>query len=223
MGKQGVFFEKIGFSQEGMDCCWTVKKKESEKMDVPPTTLTEKDDMDDQEFMVWLYDHYEERMLRTAKKYCRDAFLWEEILQESFLRLLSRIPKLRALKEGERLAILLLPYAIRPSPCSESRPRNGDGAFPWRRVLCLWRDACRRNGSFKENGGIRWPLSGLSLPPTERFLLEGRYFQQRSDRELSDDLGCGANSIRMMMTRARRHVQRLMRREGEEQTAEQQK
>ena len=80
-----------------MDCCWTVKKKESEKMDVPPTTLTEKDDMDDQEFMVWLYDHYEERMLRTAKKYCRDAFLWEEILQESFLRLLSRIPKLRTL------------------------------------------------------------------------------------------------------------------------------
>ena len=65
-------------------------------MDVPPTTLTEKDDMDDQEFMVWLYNHYEERMLRTAKKYCRDAFLWEEILQESFLRLLSRIPKLRA-------------------------------------------------------------------------------------------------------------------------------
>ena len=51
-----------------MDCCWTVKKKESEKMDVPPTTLTEKDDMDDQEFMVWLYNHYEERMLRTAKK-----------------------------------------------------------------------------------------------------------------------------------------------------------
>ena len=49
-----------------MDCCWTVKKKESEKMDVPPTTLTEKDDMDDQEFMVWLYDHYEERMRQPA-------------------------------------------------------------------------------------------------------------------------------------------------------------
>ena len=64
-----------------------------------------------------------------------------------------------------------------------------------------------------------WP----QLAPTERFLLEGRYFQQRSDRELSDDLGCGANSIRMMMTRARRHVQRLMRREGEDQAAEQQK
>lgn len=63
-----------------------------------------------------------------------------------------------------------------------------------------------------------WP----QLAPTERFLLEGRYFQQRSDRELSDDLGCGANSIRMMMTRARRHVQRLMRREGEDQAAEQQ-
>ena len=43
-----------------------------------------------------------------------------------------------------------------------------------------------------------WP----QLAPTERFCWR-RYFQQRSDRELSDDLGCGANSIRMMMTRAR--------------------
>ena len=74
------------------------------------------------------------------KKYCRDEFLWEEILQESFLRLLSGIPKLRTLKEeGSGPAILPLLYATRPSLCSESRPRNGDGAFPWRQVLCLWR------------------------------------------------------------------------------------
>lgn len=178
-----------------MDCCWTVKKKESEKMDVPPTTLTEKDDMDDQEFMVWLYDHYEERMLRTAKKYCRDEFLWEEILQESFLRLLSRIPKLRTLKEGERAGYLAVTV------------RNT--AFTLLRKQAKERGRCVS----LETGAL----------PVEGCLPEGRYFQQRSDRELSDDLGCGANSIRMMMTRARRHVQRLMRREGEEQTAEQQK
>ena len=168
-----------------MDCCWTVKKKESEKMDVPPTTLTEKDDMDDQEFMVWLYNHYEERMRRTAKKYCRDAFLWEEILQESLLRLLWCV----SLETGA------LPVeGCLPEEWVIQRER-------WNTLAAVW----------------------PQLAPTERFLLEGRYFQQRSDRELSDDLGCGANSIRMMMTRARRHVQRLMRREGEEQTAEQKK
>lgn len=153
-----------------MDCCWTVKKKESEKMDVPPTTLTEKDDMDDQEFMVWLYDHYEERMLRTAKKYCRDEFLWEEILQESFLRLLSRIPKLRTLKEGERAGYLAVTVRNTAFTLLRKQAKEpGTVRFPGDGVLCLWRDVCRRMGSFKENGGIRWPLSGLSLPPQSVF------------------------------------------------------
>ena len=150
-----------------MDCCWTVKKKESEKMDVPPTTLTEKDDMDDQEFMVWLYNHYEERMLRTAKKYCRDAFLWEEILQESFLRLLSRIPKLRALKEGERVGYLTV--TVRNTAFTLLRKQAKERGWCVSLETGALRDACRRNGSFKENGGIRWPLSGLSLPPQSVF------------------------------------------------------
>ena len=206
-----------------MDCCWTVKKKESEKMDVPPTTLTEKDDMDDQEFMVWLYDHYEELMLRTAKKYCRDAFLWEEILQESFLRLLSRIPKLRALKEGERVGYLTV--TVRNTAFTLLRKQAKERGW----CVSLETGALPVEGCLPEEWVIqreRWNTLAAVWPqlaPTERFLLEGRYFQQRSDRELSDDLGCGANSIRMMMTRARRHVQRLMRREGEEQTAEQKK
>ena len=69
-------------------------------------------------------------------------------------------------------------YGLHPA---QKAGQGTDGAFPWRRVLCLWRDACRRNGSFKENGGIRWPLSGLSLPH-RAFFAGGRYFQQRSDR-----------------------------------------
>ena len=149
-----------------MDCCWTVKKKESEKMDVPPTTLTEKDDMDDQEFMVWLYNHYEERMLRTAKKYCRDAFLWEEILQESFLRLLSRIPKLRALKEGERVGYLTV--TVRNTAFTLLRKQAKERGW----CVSLETGALPVEGCLPEEWVIqreRWPLSGLSLPPQSVF------------------------------------------------------
>ncbi|MEE0067445.1 MAG: sigma-70 family RNA polymerase sigma factor [Evtepia gabavorous] len=179
--------------------------------------------MDDQEFMVWLYDHYEERMRRTAKKYCRDEFLWEEILQESFLRLLSRIPKLRTLKEGERAGYLAV--TVRNTAFTLLRKQAKERGW----CVSLETGALPVEGCLPEEWVIqreRWNTLAAVWPqlaPTERFLLEGRYFQQRSDRELSDDLGCGANSIRMMMTRARRHVQRLMRREGEDQAAEQQK
>ena len=165
-----------------MDCCWTVKKKESEKMDVPPTTLTEKDDMDDQEFMVWLYNHYEERI----------GYLTVTVRNTAFT-LLRKQAKERGWCVSLETGALPVEGCL-PEEWVIQRER-------WNTLAAVW----------------------PQLAPTERFLLEGRYFQQRSDRELSDDLGCGANSIRMMMTRARRHVQRLMRREGEDQAAEQQK
>lgn len=167
--------------------------------------------------------HYEERMLRTAKKYCRDAFLWEEILQESFLRLLSRIPKLRALKEGERVGYLTVTVRNTAFTLLRKQAKERGWCVSLETVLCLWRMPAGGMGHSKRTVEYSWPHVWPQLAPTERFLLEGRYFQQKSDRELSDDLGCGANSIRMMMTRARRHVQRLMRREGEDQAAEQQK
>lgn len=157
-----------------MDCCWTVKKKESEKMDVPPTTLTEKDDMDDQEFMVWLYDHYEERMRRTAKKYCRDEFLWEEILQESFLRLLSRIPKLRTLKEGERAGYLAV--TVRNTAFTLLRKQAKERGW----CVSLETGALPVEGCLPEEWVIqreRWNTLAAVWPqlaPTERFLLEGR-------------------------------------------------
>ena len=148
----------------------------------------------------------------SGKRSCRRAFF-----------LLSRIPKLRALKEGERVGYLTV--TVRNTAFTLLRKQAKERGW----CVSLETGALPVEGCLPEEWVIqreRWNTLAAVWPqlaPTERFLLEGRYFQQRSDRELSDDLGCGANSIRRMMTRARRHVQRLMRREGEDQAAEQQK
>lgn len=144
--------------------------------------------------------------------------------RKSFLRLLSRIPKLRTLKEGERAGYLAV--TVRNTAFTLLRKQAKERG----RCVSLETGALPVEGCLPEEWVIqreRWNTLAAVWPqlaPTERFLLEGRSFQQRSDRELSDDLGCGANQHTEMMTRARRHLcRRLMRREGEDQAAEQQK
>ena len=44
------------------------------------------------------------------------------------------------------------------------------------------------------------------LSVTERLLLEGKYILEYSDDELAKQLNCKSGSIRMKLTRARRHA-----------------
>ncbi len=54
------------------------------------------------------------------------------------------------------------------------------------------------------------------LSPGDRLLLEGKYILELTDRELAATLGCGAASIRMKLTRARRRALREMQKEGDD-------
>ena len=55
--------------------------------------------LEDKEFMCWLFERYGRFIWYTVKKFCWTEGLWEEIMQESLLRLLSCIPRLRKLSE----------------------------------------------------------------------------------------------------------------------------
>ena len=55
--------------------------------------------LEDKEFMCWLFERYGRFIWYTVKKFCRRTDLWEDIVQESLLRLLSCTPRLRNLSE----------------------------------------------------------------------------------------------------------------------------
>ena len=55
--------------------------------------------LEDKEFMCWLFERYGRFIWYTVKKFCRRTDLWEDIVQESLLRLLSCTPRLRKLSE----------------------------------------------------------------------------------------------------------------------------
>ena len=49
-----------------------------------------------------------------------------------------------------------------------------------------------------------------SLPDNERLLLEQKYFLGSSDEELARFFRCKPGSVRMKLTRARRHMLRIL-------------
>ena len=56
-------------------------------------TFEETENMSNQDFMSWVCENFGQLIWYTAKKYCWTEGLWEEIMQESLLRLLSCIPR----------------------------------------------------------------------------------------------------------------------------------
>lgn len=52
------------------------------------------------------------------------------------------------------------------------------------------------------------------LPESDRLVLEGRYFLELSDEELAGKLGVTGGSVRVKLTRARRHAREILEKEG---------
>ena len=109
--------------------------------------LQQEIDMDNQEYMDWLFHTFHPLMWHTAKKYCRKETLWEEIIQESLVRLLACVPRLRSLPE-EKLAGYIL-VTTRNLHLSE---KGGKGA----RTIHLF-ELCRSTGRCAHDRGKNDP------------------------------------------------------------------
>lgn len=143
-------------------------------------------DMDNQEYMDWLFHTFHPLMWHTAKKYCRKETLWEEIIQESLVRLLACVPRLRSLPE-EKLAgyILVTTRNTTYILAKEERMIRMENVEALAKV---WDD----------------------LPEDMRYLLSGYYLLGYKTSQLARELGCGESTVRMRLTRARRYAKELM-------------
>lgn len=166
-------------------------------------------DPDDKEYMLWIYEEFQNLMFYTAKKYINDQMTCEDIVQECIVKLIQKIDVIR----GKERCILA-GYIV-------SIIRNVS-------INYLKREGVRQKHSvgFDEETMDQLPSSELSieeillakeksslisiameqLSVTERLLLEGKYILEYSDDELAKQLNCKSGSIRMKLTRARRHA-----------------
>lgn len=163
----------------------------------------------DRDYMLWLYDEFKNLMFFTAKKYISSQIVCEDIVQDSVVQLIEKIDVIR---EKERCVLaayivsivrnVSINYLKQESMMQQHTVYLEDSeinnipcpALPPEELLLA-----------KERAAL---LSDVlqQLPETEQLLLEGKYILEYSDEELAEQLNCKPSSIRMKLTRARRHA-----------------
>jgi RNA polymerase sigma-70 factor (ECF subfamily) len=166
-------------------------------------------DPDDRDYLLWLYNEFYRLMFAEARKYFDRQEDREDVVQEGLLRLCKNVSALRG-KERRILAA----YVV-------SVIRNTSITLLKKRKRMEQREVSLDSGQVDTVATEDPPLHEImerfddyaqlhliwaKLTEDDRFLLEGKYILRLSDGELAESLGCQPASIRMKLSRARKHA-----------------
>lgn len=172
------------------------------------STFSSDNELSDKEFMVHLYTKYENLLFYTAQKYISERGSVEDVVQESLVKLHEKIRTIKPMPE-----IVLASYIrstvrntainiLKSAGYEEDRQISTENIIDVMDEHALSLDTLMQISRYRELLSKIWP----ELSKEEQFLLEGKYILGYSDRELSTELCCQPSSVRMQLTRARRHA-----------------
>lgn len=181
-----------------------------------PMLLIDAAPPDDREFLTDLFLSYQRLMFSVAGEYVSGWDEREEIVQNSLVKIVEQVSRLRSMEQGAALAYLIV--IVRHTALNHLRHGNvvrkhtvlaefdeldsADQMPAAEEVLIRIErlDALRRI----------WP----KLRESDRYLLQARYFAELSDAEIAEVVGCKPDSVRSMLSRARARARDAMRKEG---------
>lgn len=166
-------------------------------------------------FFEQLYTKYYRLMYKTACHYALSQHDVEDVLQDALTRLLVKIPKLMILPSYALPTYLV--YTVKNTALNHNKHKAiikshevPDDVLSEK----LYKDTSDSISDTLEkkeyNENILHVWNALSFK--ERDLLYRKYVLEQQDSELAEDLHCQPDSIRMMLTRARRKARSLMNR-----------
>lgn len=165
-------------------------------------------DPDDQEFLIELYEEFHDLMFSVARRYNNNWMSCEDIVQESILRIMDKLDVLRKKKrcvQAGYIAMVVRNIAINTLK-HEDVVKAHTAEIAEQEPTALTMDELL---IAREN--VDDLMRALQqLPEAEQLLLEGKYMLGYSDTYLAEQIGCQPKSIRMKLTRARRHTLQLM-------------
>ena len=172
------------------------------------STFSSDNELSDKEFMVHLYTKYENLLFYTAQRYISERGSVEDVVQESLVKLHEKIRTIKPMPE-----IVLASYIrstvrntainiLKSTGYEEDRQISTENIIDVMDEHALSLDTLMQISRYRELLSKIWP----ELSKEEQFLLEGKYILGYSDRELSTELCCQPSSVRMKLTRARRHA-----------------
>lgn len=163
-----------------------------------------------------IYHHFKRFVYAKTKDYTSDLTYREDIAQETWVCLLRNAAKLKRMDPKAQVVYIAL--TVRSSALDylsklESRAvsvpdptgSDGDNGFPSAEEMFFLTNAVSGYGIWDK------------LPKEDQRLLVGRYVQGLTDKELAELCHVKEDSIRMMMTRARRRAKKCILSEMEDQ------
>ncbi len=163
--------------------------------------------LSDKDFMVRLYMDFEKLFFYTAYKYTSDREMAQDIVQESLVNLHEKIETIRPMSHAVLAAYVRT--TVRNTAINmlkthgyEKDHRAEENIRATSEMQGVSLDDLLSLAGYRDLLKKIWPL----LSEEERFLLEGKYVLGYKDNELAIKAGCKASSIRMKLTRARRHA-----------------
>lgn len=170
------------------------------------TALLESSDRD---FMLWVYNEYARLMFFTARQFTAELDIQNDVVQDSLLHLTRNISTLRRLDPLALSTYIVttvknaaIDFLKKEKQIQEHTVELDDESVANLESPDPALDDLM--GAIEDRERL---ISALErLPDDERFLLERKYFLNYSDKELARSFKCKPGSIRMKLTRARRHM-----------------
>ena len=173
-------------------------------------------DPDERAFFIHIFQKYHLLMFHEAAIYISDPHEREDVVQDALVKAVensSKIYKMERCKIASYLVIITRNEALNFLRHKKVIHKHSAGSIddirgdiPSRPPLEDLIAALERKHLLER----AWP----KLSETEQILLAGRYIIGYSNQELSSILGCKEDSVRMMLTRARRHAAQVLNEEG---------
>lgn len=178
-------------------------------------TFMEKEE--DKEFILELYDKYHKLIYKKICDKTGTAEDAEDLVNDTFIKLIGKMETLKALGERE-----LLYYIVQTSShvAIDHIKRN----LVRRKHVYYGKDkdlydeiAAVEDKNFTYDERLEDLADAiLKLPEKDSGLLIDKYFFNKTDQEIADSIGVGEDSVRQLLTRARRRARAIMEKGMEE-------
>lgn len=180
---------------------------------LPPIALMMIDNEEDRLFIEGLYLEYRQLMYGMALRVTRNGEMAQDAVSESLLALIKKIDVLRSLECNKlrsyvvitvrHTAITLLKRGRRELP-------QEDDAF------VNLSDSFGADDAALDNAGVEEIKRAVrALPEREREIMLMRFFREMTDDEIASALGIRPVTVRVQISRARKHLALLLGKEGE--------
>lgn len=177
-----------------------------------PICILTIEDESDREFMADLFLNYQWLMYRTIEQIVQDHWIAEDVAQSTLVKLIDKIDKLKSLDEPHRINYIIT--ACKHAALNELRSRSRHPMFSidenWDADSGVHAVRSMELNFIHEEDLRHMAQVWGDLDPRSQYVLEARYILEKSDAEIADALEVKPDSVRMLLTRARKKVYDLM-------------